>query len=105
MAGAWPAEEIYPLAQEHGFTWGAVRPADALLDDPHPADRGFWNEVPHPELSRGFVYPGEAAVFSRTPWRSSHRAPRLGEHNQEIYEGELGLSPKELALLVAEGAL
>ncbi len=47
-----PAEEVYHAAQERGFTWGAVRPAEALLDDPHLHDRGFWKTVEHPELGR-----------------------------------------------------
>jgi hypothetical protein len=32
-------------------------------------------------------------------------APRLGEHNVEVYCGELGLSPAELAGLYAAGVL
>src|SRR3977135_1318116 len=34
-----PAEDVYHAAQERGFTWGAVRPAEALLDDAHLHDR------------------------------------------------------------------
>ena len=37
-----PAEEVYHAAQERGFTWGAVRAPEALLDDAHLHDRGFW---------------------------------------------------------------
>ena len=40
-----PAEEVYHRAQERGFTWGAVRAPEQLLDDPHLYDRGFWKEV------------------------------------------------------------
>ena len=32
-----PAEEVYHAAQERGFTWGAVRAPEALLDDAPPA--------------------------------------------------------------------
>src|SRR5262252_2679613 len=35
-----PAEEAYHAAQERGFTWGAVRAPEVLLDDPHLHDRG-----------------------------------------------------------------
>jgi crotonobetainyl-CoA:carnitine CoA-transferase CaiB-like acyl-CoA transferase len=76
-----------------------VRPAEALLDDPHLQDRGFWKEVEHPELGRRFVYPGEAALYKGSPWHISARAPLIGEHNTDIFCDELGLSLHELATL------
>ena len=94
-----PAEEVYHAAQERGFTWGAVRAPEQLLDDVHLHNRGFWKEVEHPELGRSFVYPGEAAVYSGSPWRISKRAPLIGEHNVEIFCEEFGLSPGELSIL------
>jgi crotonobetainyl-CoA:carnitine CoA-transferase CaiB-like acyl-CoA transferase len=94
-----PAEEVYHRAQERGFTWGAVRAPEQLLDDPHLADRGFWKEVAHPELGRNVTYPGEAAIYNGSPWRISRRAPLIGEHNAEILRGELGLSLGELTML------
>jgi crotonobetainyl-CoA:carnitine CoA-transferase CaiB-like acyl-CoA transferase len=94
-----PAEEVYHAAQQRGFTWGAVRAPEALLDDPHLHDRGFWKEVEHPELGRSFTYPGEAAIYNGSPWRISRRAPLIGEHNTEIFCDELGLSRGELCVL------
>jgi benzylsuccinate CoA-transferase BbsE subunit len=98
-----PAEEVYHAAQERGFTWGAVRAPEALLEDGHLQDRGFWKQVEHPELGRSFTYPGEAAIFNGTPWRISRRAPLIGEHNVEILCGELGLSRGELSVLAESG--
>jgi benzylsuccinate CoA-transferase BbsE subunit len=94
-----PAEEVYHAAQERGFTWGAVRAPEALLEDAHLHDRGFWKQVDHPELGRSFTYPGEAAIFNGSPWQISRRAPLIGEHNVEIYCEELGLSRGELSVL------
>jgi crotonobetainyl-CoA:carnitine CoA-transferase CaiB-like acyl-CoA transferase len=94
-----PAEEVYHAAQQRGFTWGVVRAPEQLLDDPHLHDRGFWKTVEHPELGRSFTYPGEPAIYSLTPWHISRRAPLIGEHNVEIYCGELGLSRGELTVL------
>ena len=95
-----PAEEVYHRAQERGFTWGAVRAPEQLLDDPHLSDRLFWKEVEHPELGRSVIYPGEAAIYSGSPWRISRRAPLIGEHNPEILCGELELSSGELTVLM-----
>jgi benzylsuccinate CoA-transferase BbsE subunit len=94
-----PADEVYHAAQERGFTWGAVRAPEALLDDAHLHDRGFWKQVEHPELGRGFTYPGEAAIYNGSPWRISRRAPLIGEHNVEVFCDELGLSRNQLSVL------
>ena len=94
-----PAEEVYHAAQERGFTWGAVRAPEALLDDAHLHDRGFWKQVEHEELGRSFIYPGEAAIYNGSPWRISRRAPLIGEHNAGIFCDELGLSREELTVL------
>jgi crotonobetainyl-CoA:carnitine CoA-transferase CaiB-like acyl-CoA transferase len=85
---------------QRGFTWGAVRAPEQLLDDPHLHDRGFWKQVEHPELGRCFTYPGETAIYNPSPWRISRRAPLIGEHNAEILCGELGLSAGELTMLM-----
>ncbi|MFO1024713.1 MAG: CoA transferase [Acetobacteraceae bacterium] len=100
-----PADEVYHAAQNRGFTWGAVRPPEALLDDPHLHDRNFWKQVEHPELGRTVTYPGEPAIYNGTPWRISRRAPQIGEHNVEIYGQELGLSHAELAMLAENGVI
>ena len=94
-----PAEEVYHAAQEKGFTWGAVRAPEDVLDDAHLRDRDFWKEVEHPELGRSFVYPGAAAIYGGSPWRISRRAPLIGEHNLEILGEELGLARAELSVL------
>ncbi len=94
-----PAEEVYHAAQARGFTWGAVRAPEALLEDGHLQDRGFWKQVEHPELGRSFTYPGEAAIYNGTPWGISRRAPLIGEHNREILHEELGLSLGTLSVL------
>jgi len=98
-------QEAFAGAQELGFPWGAVRTPDELLEDPHLDDRQFWVEVEHPELDRSFIYPGAAAIYSKTPWRIYRRAPLLGEHNEEVLRGELGLTPQELSLLGESGVV
>ena len=93
------AEELAYGGQERGFGWGLVRTPEDLLEDGHLEDRGFWVEVEHPELGRSFKYPGPAGIYNGSPWRIHRRAPLIGEDNQEVYCGELGLQPVELALL------
>ena len=92
-------DEVAHGGQERGFAWGAVRTPDDLVDEGHLNDRGFWVDVPHPELGRTFKYPGPAGIYNGSPWRISSRAPLIGEHNVEIYCGELALEKTELACL------
>ena len=98
-------DEVAHGGQERGFAWGAVRAPDELVDEGHLNDRGFWVEVPHPELGRSFKYPGPAGIYNGSPWRISSRAPLIGEHNEEIYCGELALQRTELAYLAEAGVV
>ena len=100
-----PLEEAWHGGQELGLPWGAIRSMDEIIADQHLQDREFFTEVSHPELGRSFVYPGPAALYSQSPWRISRRAPLIGEHNVEIFCGELGLSQAELVVLAESGVI
>ncbi|MGA2466791.1 MAG: CoA transferase [Thermodesulfobacteriota bacterium] len=76
-----------------------VNTNEDIFNDPHLSIRNFWKELEHPELGTTILYPGPFAKFSEAscgPWR---RAPLIGEHNEEVYRGEIGLSQSELILL------
>ena len=105
FAAHLPRDEMAYGAQERGLNWGSIRAPDELVDEGHLNDRGFWVEVPHPELDRSFKYPGPAGIYNGSPWRISRRAPLIGEHNEEIYCGELGLQRTELAYLAESGVV
>jgi formyl-CoA transferase len=49
--------------------------------------------------------PGVIPKFSRTPGRVAHAGPRLGEHNEAVYGGLLGLGATALAQLAREGVI
>ncbi len=100
-----PLVEAYEGGQELNFPWGAVRTMGEIVDDPHLADRGFFVPVEHPELGREITYPGPAAIYNGSPWRIYRRAPLIGEHNDEILGGELGLSKSDLEVLKKSGAI
>jgi crotonobetainyl-CoA:carnitine CoA-transferase CaiB-like acyl-CoA transferase len=70
-----------------------------MLGSVQLAARGFWTEVEHPELGTTITYPGTFAHTSEAPPGISRRAPLIGEHNQEVYAGELGISREELLTL------
>ena len=59
----------------------------------------------HPELGQTFKYPGPFAQFSRTPIAYRRRPPTVGEHNREIYLGELGFTAQQLTELQKTGVI
>ena len=73
-----------------------------IMGNPHFEARGYWQEVRHPELGRSLQYPSRFCLPSQTPSRIWRRAPLVGEHNREVYAGELGMSGAELAVLKRE---
>ncbi len=104
IAGSLPAYEFFRDGQERGFQFGIVYAPEEMLEDPHFRARGFPVEVEHPDLGRSYRYPGAPYKFEKSPWRITHSAPRLGEHNGRVY-GELGLSEEDLAQLRADGVV
>jgi crotonobetainyl-CoA:carnitine CoA-transferase CaiB-like acyl-CoA transferase len=76
-----------------------------LLEDAQLAARDYFVPVAHPELDDVITYPGAPFKMSRTPLKISRRAPLIGEHNEEIYEKELGFSKEELNKLKATGVI
>jgi crotonobetainyl-CoA:carnitine CoA-transferase CaiB-like acyl-CoA transferase len=75
-----------------------------ILDDPNLAARGFWMPMQHPELRAAIPYPRQFARSSENEMATRSCAPRIGEHNAEIY-GELGLSGEQLAALRQAGVI
>jgi crotonobetainyl-CoA:carnitine CoA-transferase CaiB-like acyl-CoA transferase len=86
--------ELLKLATENRFQLGPCNNAADILDYPQLKARKFWKEIEHPELGRSLKYPGGAVTTTYGYVGVKHRAPRIGEHNSEIYR-ELGVSPEE----------
>jgi crotonobetainyl-CoA:carnitine CoA-transferase CaiB-like acyl-CoA transferase len=80
-----------------------VATVEEIFEDPQLGARDFWQSVEHPELGASLIYPNGFAKFSRAPCKIRRRAPLIGEHNEEIYCGELGMKPSELAELKERG--
>jgi crotonobetainyl-CoA:carnitine CoA-transferase CaiB-like acyl-CoA transferase len=97
--------ELMEGAQLRRIPYAMVRPPETLVDDPQLNGRGFFSTVEHPELGQTFRYPGGPFFFTATPWRISRRPPLLGEHNAEVYTGELGMSAQEVAELGKAGVI
>jgi CoA:oxalate CoA-transferase len=96
-------EEFYHVGQERGQLFGYCANPRELLESPHLREREFFVEIEHPVAGR-LPYPGAPYKMSETPWRAS-RAPLLGEHNEDVYCGQLRYSKADLVNLRRSGVI
>ncbi|GAG32309.1 unnamed protein product, partial [marine sediment metagenome] len=99
---SYTKEHLYEEGQRRGLLVAPVNTPKDLLANPQLNYRRWFTPVEHPELETTITYPGPPYRLGETPWRIG-RPPRIGEHNQEVYCGELGLSQEQLAALTDAG--
>ena len=82
-----------------------VSTAKDIVESPQLAARHYFEQVEHPSIGASITYPG--AFFKSDSLTMSIRrpAPRLGEHNEEIFLRELGLNPGQFRQLQESGAI
>ena len=92
--------------QEAGVPAGVARLPVDLASDPHLMQVGHWQPVVRPFMGPHLV-PSVAYREGDNAWpyRIEHLAPTLGQHNQEILGGLLGLSDQEIEQLAASGII
>ena len=78
-----------------------------VLQDPQLKHRGMMVDLAHPVYGKihGATGSGFPIRYSEMNVQYDHPAPRLGEHNEEIYSGLLGYDQEKLARLKKEGII
>ena len=98
--------ELYEGALKRGINLCPIWTPRELLSSVQLEARDFWVQVEHAELGISITYPGNFFKSSAvSPSHVGERAPLIGEHNNEIYRGELGLSVSELSHLKERGII
>jgi benzylsuccinate CoA-transferase BbsE subunit len=97
-------EEISQGAAERQISMCPLSSMNDLLHSKQLAARNFWTTIDHPELGTSITYPREFVKSSEMSCETRFRAPLIGEHNKEIYEG-IGLSGKDLIVLKEAGII
>ena len=100
----YKSQEFFEEADRRGITVGPVNTTADLMRDPHLAARSFWLDVDHPE-SGVLPYAGPPYRHSETPATIRRPAPLLGQHNDEVYRGELGFTGKRMQALRRAGVI
>jgi len=97
--------DLYDGAFQRDMQLYPVSDCRALAANTQLKDRGFWVQVEHPHLEASLTYPGSWVKMSRADCRIRFCAPRIGEHNREVYQGELGFSQREMSTLKEAGII
>lgn len=108
IVGAWVAsltlDEIGTILDEGEVGFAPIHTIAQIFADPHVKARKAVISVADSELGR-ISMQNVVPRFLKTPGEVRHAAPRLGEHNREIFQGVLGLSEAEFADLERRGAI
>ncbi len=96
--------EFLTLARKAGILSGAVFTVEDLARDPHFEARAFFQETSHPATGP-VKYAGPIVKMPASPAGVRTAAPLLGQHNEEVYGGQLGFSRQELAQIRRMGVI
>ncbi len=99
------AEDVMTSMQNKGVPAGVVETGEDILDrDPQFKHRNTFVQLDHPDGGKYRTQAGPHFLMSKTKF-DVRRAPRLGEHNEYVFKGILGLSDAEYDTLVKEGVI
>ncbi|MFD5814456.1 formyl-CoA transferase [Streptomyces sp. NPDC127038] len=98
-----PKWQVLERLNAESVPCGPILSTKEIIEDASLADNGMVVEVRHPERG-SYVTVGSPLKLSDSPVDIT-ASPLLGEHNEEIYVGELGLGDEELRLLKQGGVI
>ena len=108
MISEWTKErtgdEVLKIMAEAGVPAGKVFTAKDMVEDPHYEARENVIEVEDPEIG---PFPMQNVIprLSETPGKIRWTGPKLGQHNDEVYEKALGLGKEERVSLRERGII
>ena len=108
LIAAWSAtqhaDDLLERLHEAGVPAGRIFRAADMLADPHFAAREAIVRLPHPDFGELPMH-NVAPKLSGTPGRVRSVGPELGEHNDDVWGGLVGLSPADRTRLHDAGII
>lgn len=98
-----PKWDVLAALNEHNIPCGPILSTREIIDDPTLNDNGVVVTVPHPERG-SYKTVGLPMRLSDSP-ADIESSPLLGEHNDDVYGRELGMSADDLATLKTNGVI
>ena len=99
----YTSEYLFHEGQRRNLVFIPVNTVSDLLADPQLEQSNFWFSIDHPETG-ALQYP-QGVFDSEEVSPAASRAPSMGQDNEAIYEGELGLTEADLASLRNQGVI
>ncbi len=97
--------EVMRSLQSRGVPAASVQhPEDRIDHDPNTEAWGLFPTIEHEEMGKARV-DGMAIRLSETPATIEKGAPILGQHNEEVFGGILGITSETVQALTGEGVI
>jgi CoA:oxalate CoA-transferase len=97
-------EEVMAAMKKFQVPCSPLPTFDQVASDPHLLSREMIVEVDQP-VSGKVKVTGSVYKMSKTPGNRKMKAPEVGEHNEEIYGGLLGIEEQEMKKLKEESII
>lgn len=99
-----PTEKWLKDFDDAGIPAGKINDIADVVKDPHVRTRDMIVDVIHP-VAGSFALPGIPIKLSKTPGKIKSPAPILGQHNEEVLRGYLGMDQEDVKALKEEGVI
>lgn len=99
----WKVQDLYRAAQENRIPFAPINTMRHLYESEHLRERGFFTQIDQPGVG-AMTLPGMPSRYGVTQWALRRPAPRLGEHNDEVF-GEVGIAKDRIAALRQAGII
>jgi crotonobetainyl-CoA:carnitine CoA-transferase CaiB-like acyl-CoA transferase len=97
-------EELYEEGQKRRIAVTPINTVGEFMNSEQVKARETFVTMEHPVIGKYLQF-GPVPRLSESPGRIARPAPLIGEHNQEIYCGDLGMNHDDLVALRASGVI
>jgi crotonobetainyl-CoA:carnitine CoA-transferase CaiB-like acyl-CoA transferase len=97
-------EELYEEGQKRRIAVTPINTVGEFMNSAQVKARETFIDMEHPVIGKYLQF-GPVPRLGESPGRITRTAPLIGEHNQEIYCGDLGMSKDDLVALRASGVI
>jgi len=97
-------EELYEEGQKRRIAVTPINTVGEFMNSEQVKARETFIDMEHPVIGK-YLHFGPVPRLSESPGGIVRTAPLLGEHNKEIYGGELGMSNDDLVALRSAGVI